>query len=245
MTRLSSLRSLFLLLALAVSGCKPVASQKSARAALPPQPTLGESGNPFAVYMYGTADVGAPILVASCVKLSLEAKDAPLGRAIEASLRADNQCEVPVAVLTAPLEIRVLRKGARPPAETMNHAVYAIAYVLPRDAGDEHLTFLGDGGLKVHKLPTYFLVDPRSTSSIPFVGTSQELKQLAAGSYLLSLITVVVPSVDASDMKAPFDLGRTVRRHDANGPATGTADRTLVIPPTAERLGGAASFKVQ
>jgi hypothetical protein len=162
--------------------------------------------NPF------TRSFASPV-AGRCVKARIFSRDS----AATLHVRLTNRCKYPVAVLTAPLEVRVrLKAEERFINERMPWAAYAILYVFPAALGVD--AFRGsdivlDGGLRVARPPSYITVDAGADVDAPLACDLQ----VPPGQYLINLWTYEAPQGDAEWEVSGFDCQRTVDVENARG----------------------------
>jgi hypothetical protein len=151
----------------------------------------------------------------------------------------DNECASPIAIITAPVELRLrLRAEDHFPVELGLSNTYAIAYLFRRSVGLSADAFVGDGGLGISAAPAYVVVGPGEHGIIHL--TSGKPIRLAAGSYGLALLTVAVPTTATAPREGTIDLRNSVA---ALAGRLGDG-RKFAITHQAVRIGPVAFFEV-
>lgn len=127
----------------------------------------------------------------------------------------ENRCDHAIAVLTAPLEVRVRRTGKEKFVhERMSSTVYALLYVVSARLGKKAFRGDGvmrDGGLQVRREPAYVTIGARQRVKVPMRCTLD----LPPGRYTLTLLTYEAPQGDAPPGGGSFDCRSSVAAHDA------------------------------
>ena len=177
-----------------------------------PSPVAAELASPTAAIAADDAEnpftrrAAAPP-AGPCISMSLETTSGTF----PASMVISNQCDHAVAVLTAPLELRVRLTGAEPLVHERKSpgAAYAILYAVPADLGAAAFRGDGvarDGGKQVLRQPGYTTVAARGTSRVP-VRCDLDVPK---GRYLLPAMTFEAPQGDAPVRSDPFDCSQSV-----------------------------------
>jgi hypothetical protein len=142
-----------------------------------------------------------------CVSMSLQSQGDRISQ-----VRLANRCNHPVAVLTAPLELRVRRTGKEKFIyERTSWAAYAILYALATNLGDQAFRGDGvirDGGLRLNRGPGYTAIGPKTTATVPLRCPTD----LPPGRYGFLLSTFEVLLHDAPRRNDPFDCTLSVDR---------------------------------
>jgi hypothetical protein len=129
--------------------------------------------------------------------------------------RITNRCDYPVAVLTAPLELRVRRTGKEKFVyERMSWAAYAILYAVAADLGDQAFRGDGvirDGGLRVRRALRYTSIGSMATATVPLRCATD----LAPGRYVFFLSTFEAPLHHAPHRNDPFTCSESVDHWNA------------------------------
>jgi hypothetical protein len=197
--------------------------------------------NPFAASY--TSEAAAAVSDDShCVQTRLQL-DSPVVRrsVLIGFLELKNVCTFPMALLTAPVELRLkLTPQTRFPFEAGGLSqAYALAYIYRKEFGFEsHETFLGDGGLSVSTLPDYAVIAP---DSILRVGLSSgEALDVEAGHYGLVLMTIAVKAPGRPEKVGTIEFSENVRKMESSR----ARSIELVLPKRAIRLSSRAFFEV-
>lgn len=155
---------------------------------------------------------GAELPTEKCLTMNL---DKPHGSA-SATMAISNQCDYPVAVLTAPLEVRLRRTGKEAWIYERRNgaAAYAILYVIAAKVRDR--AFVGDGivrcgGAQVRRPPGYWTVPAMGKVSVPFNCNLD----VPRGQYFLPMMTFEARQGDAPLRSDPFDCSESVARYNS------------------------------
>jgi len=191
-------------------------------------PAVEPNGNPFA-HFAGLAYVGYGREPKACIQSAFKLPPQTAGGVIEGTLVLTNHCDTTMAVLTAPVELRLrLRADQRFPFEASGISnVYAVAYLFKQEHGLDSGSFLGDGGLRVSFLPDFATVGPKETLELPL--TSGIPVDWGPGEYGVLFATRVVPAPGLSTTPATIDLSKSIAALSASREPT----RQLRIPPGA------------
>lgn len=159
--------------------------------------------NPFARTQYEASG-------SDCLALTLNSSESGNLEKV----RVENSCDYSMAILTAPLEIRVRLTGDEPLTnERMLRSPYAILYVFPRGLGDRAFQGDGaarDGGLSVTRPPDYATVGPKTTIEMPI----ECRLDLPRGEYSAVLFTYQAEQRQAEERVSGFSCSRTVLEHN-------------------------------
>lgn len=177
-----------------------------------------------------------------CLSLLLRLYSIRSGQVLRGELEADNRCDTPLAVLTAPVETRVRTSPATHfPTEIGINRLYAIAYIFRRDIGLGPDAFRGDGGLQAVRAPEYSVIHPGMRTSIAV--TSGLPLTIEAGNYGLALFTLVAP-VESSPKAAVTEIDLRSSLEQFNYGHKLPLDRLPTLAEGAVRLAPVAFFEV-
>lgn len=239
------------LLALALTSCSEASDRPSPRgvdleATSPGQRQQASSRtdpgeNPFAFFSYSSDDQGVKGSDLGCIRTRLALSHLASGEVLSGTLELQNDCDSALAVLTAPVELRLkLDREKRFPFEAGGvNEVYDLAYIFRKDLGfGARETFLGDGGLNVSTLPEYAVVEPASTLALAI--SSGDPLEIEPGEYGLALFTIVVQAPGRKEKAGSIDFRESVRQLEASRERS----RELRLPPGAERVPSMGYFEV-
>ena len=135
-----------------------------------------QDASPLAVDRYTTIEK-TEVEVNKCIQLRLQLSDLRLGEPFAGSIRIENECEVAVAVLTGPIEVRQSgkQKGGFP-WEGDRDNVYARLYFFDPELDLAKAFRGGDTYIEVRGSPEYVAVKSRSVLTVPFVGGADLLR---------------------------------------------------------------------
>jgi len=205
--------TLLILMSAAILACdrrQPERVYDTRDAALAVPDSIAEhDGHPFA-HFSGRSMAGYGRPAAVCLQQQLRMPPQTAGGVIEGTLVLTNHCDLAVAVLTAPVELRQrLRGDQRFVFEAASTGqVYALAYIYRQEHGLDPHSFLGDGGLWVSVLPDYAVVGPRETLELPV--TSGIPIDWGPGEYGILFVTIVVPATGSPATSERIDFSESV-----------------------------------
>lgn len=196
------------------------------------------NANPFIQTAAGSS---SGVSVSSCLSMTLHVSMPRGGAALSGELTAKNRCPYSVAVMTAPVELRIrLSAQMRFPAESGIGNAYAIAYLFADEVGLGRDAFRGDGGVTVTAPPEFAVVGPNQDGGIPVRGKLP--LELLPGKYGLALMTMVVPTAGASAKPGSIEIDNSVERFQRG--RAGDRPR-MVLSEAVVRLAPAAFFLVE
>lgn len=206
-------------LALLVSGCgQPVPGQPAEAGGTPENLVAEATRN-----ARGSAATECPFESnmrwdSRCVNLRVVMEDVTAGWPWHGHLEVENNCDLGVAVVTAPvLTLADPDEITRLPLPLGFSGPAATLFVLPPTADIPQILNRGGtllhGGVEVRGCPRFTTVGPRRTAVVPIGGAPDELGALAAGEYLPILETYVAPAGRARQA-SPMDLDRSPRVHN-------------------------------
>lgn len=168
----------------------------------------GEGANPF---IQPVADVPSGISVPSCFSMTLHVPTLRVGGSLSGELNAKNHCPCSVAVMTAPVELRVrLSRQVMFPVEDGIGNVYSIAYFFKEEVGLGKDAFRGDGGMAVASPPAFAVVGPDQELRVPVTGKLPS--EVAPGMYGLAVMTMAAPIPGARPKPGSVELDYSVER---------------------------------
>lgn len=227
---------LSLLSAISGTGRCRAAPETAAPGVLPGQDSSESviSDNPF------LRPAGGELSTENCLDMKLDVPH----ESSPATIAISNQCAYPVAVLTAPLEVRLRLTGKEKWAHERRNgaAAYAILFVVAAEVRDR--AFVGDGivrcgGAQVRRPPGYTTVPAMGTVGVPF---NCDL-DVPRGQYFLPMMTFEARQGDAPPGSDSFDCSQSVARHNAGtteatrGVELGSDSRPVSSRSTAMEVG--------
>ncbi len=138
---------------------------------------------------------GAGQILARCLTARLRVGDQREGKPFTGSLLLTNTCDLPVAVLASPCELRVRDEPSDSFIhEKMIHTAYARLYIFRRDLGIEDAFSPADGGIKVFGQPSYIIVPANASLDVSVASSSPHaLGPIPAGEYGAFFMSIVSP----------------------------------------------------
>ena len=179
--------------------------------------------------------------ISQCVHLTFDVRKT--GAAFtHAAIDVRNQCGYPIAILTAPGEIRVRRStDDRFPDQSLSTAANATFYVARKGVPLSPDMFWGDGGSIVYGLPRYASVPANGTVTVPIEGAERLTEgEPAIGS--MALVTFVTPLSAYEAHVDPFDLALSVDTFNNRQLRTGSKREPFRMSRRVHEISGSVGF---
>jgi hypothetical protein len=181
--------------------------------------------NPFVI-----TDSETKVSEELCVLAVLEIPNRKAGAPFAGSVELRNRCRERVAVVTAPIEVRLRMTGSDVLHWEGMADPYAVLCVYRKDAGRPK--FLGDAGAQVLG-PGFVVVDENAATKHALIGDA--LKTLAPGEYGAFLQTWAVSTKLPPNGTEAIDLSDSVARHNERNAGQPRAARAQNFMPVYSR----------